>query len=62
MQKGPWSVMNYLLVLKEAQRGVTMEEMDFSLCPFWVQVHGLPISCMTKTNATKIGKLFADFL
>ncbi|KAH7839409.1 hypothetical protein Vadar_003785 [Vaccinium darrowii] len=62
LRKGPWSVMNHLLILKEARIGVTMEEIDFSLCPFWVQVHGLPISCLTKTNATKIGKLFADLL
>ncbi|KAH7834805.1 hypothetical protein Vadar_019912 [Vaccinium darrowii] len=62
LRKGPWSVMNNLLVLKEFQKGSTVEEMDFSLCPFWIQVHGLPISCLTKSNAIKIGKQFADFL
>lgn len=62
VQKSPWSVMNNLMVLEEVQKGVTVEEMDFSLCPFWIQVHGLPISCMTKANASKIGKQFVELI
>lgn len=58
LNSGPWSIMGHLLVLKEIQKGPTLEAMDFSLCPFWVQIHGLPITCMTSANAKKIGTQF----
>ncbi|KAH7853383.1 hypothetical protein Vadar_001799 [Vaccinium darrowii] len=58
LNSGPWSIMGHLLVLKEIQKGLTLEAMDFSLCPFWVQIHGLPITCMTSANAKKIGTQF----
>lgn len=59
---GPWSVMNNLLVLQPLQDGVVMNELDFSSCPFWIQIHGLPCEKMTRTNAELIGKRFGILL
>ncbi|XP_028122322.1 uncharacterized protein LOC114319496 [Camellia sinensis] len=61
LQQTPWSIMGNLLVLQPLQVGKTISEMDFSLCPFWVQVHDLPMEKMTRKNgqiiAVKIGNL-----
>ncbi|KAI8028115.1 hypothetical protein LOK49_LG02G02707 [Camellia lanceoleosa] len=57
----PWSVMGNLLVLQPLSVGKAISEMDFSYCPFWVQVNGLPMDKMTRRNgqiiANSIGKL-----
>ncbi|KAG5565320.1 hypothetical protein RHGRI_001274 [Rhododendron griersonianum] len=60
--EGPWSVMNNLLVLSPLKAGAVVEEMDFSKCPFWVQIHGFPIEKMSRANAEIIGKRFGRLL
>ncbi|KAL7183965.1 hypothetical protein ACSBR2_026189 [Camellia fascicularis] len=35
--------------------GHTVEEMEFRWCPFWVQVHGLPLNNLTKQNGELLG-------
>lgn len=62
LQEGPWSVMNNLLVLSPLKVGAVVEEMVFSKYPFWVQIHGLPIEKMSRTNAEIIGKRFGRLL
>ncbi|KAL7171735.1 hypothetical protein ACSBR2_036407 [Camellia fascicularis] len=34
----------------------TISEMEFTHCPFWVQVHGLPLDKMTRRNGQIIGE------
>ncbi|KAL7183863.1 hypothetical protein ACSBR2_026106 [Camellia fascicularis] len=51
----PWSIMGFLLVLQTLSPKQTMEEVDFTWCPFWVQAHGLPIQNMSKQNGIIIG-------
>ncbi|KAK9284051.1 hypothetical protein L1049_012311 [Liquidambar formosana] len=53
----PWSVMGSHLVLKYWSPSLTIEEVDFSVSPFWVQIHGLPPSHKTLSNATRIGAI-----
>ncbi|KAG5517160.1 hypothetical protein RHGRI_037799 [Rhododendron griersonianum] len=62
LQEGPWSIMNNLLVLKPIQDGMGVAEIDFSRCPFWIQIHGLPIEKMTRANAEIIGNRFDKLL
>ncbi|KAF7146847.1 hypothetical protein RHSIM_Rhsim03G0009600 [Rhododendron simsii] len=62
LQEGPWSVMNNLLVLTPLKDGTVVEQMDFSKCHFWVQIHGLPIEKMSRTNAEIIGRRFGRLL
>ncbi|KAL7224203.1 hypothetical protein ACSBR1_025631 [Camellia fascicularis] len=47
-----------LLVLQPLKMGYSVSEMDFSYCPFWVQVHGLPVDRLTRRN----GQLIAEHL
>ncbi|KAI8012561.1 hypothetical protein LOK49_LG06G01408 [Camellia lanceoleosa] len=42
--------MGNLLVLQALITGSSVSEMEFSHCPFWVQVHGLPLDRMTRRN------------
>ncbi|KAG5522535.1 hypothetical protein RHGRI_034634 [Rhododendron griersonianum] len=62
LMERPWSIMNSLLVLKPTEDGVAIPDHDFSVSPFWVQVHGLPIEKMNRTNAEIIGKRFQKLL
>ena len=41
---------------------MSVEDMDFSSIPLWVQVHGLPIEYMSKENAEEIRALVAEVL
>lgn len=59
---GPWLVMNSLLVLQPLQDGLAVNDLDFSLCPFWVQIHGLPCEKMTRSTAVLIGQPFGNLL
>ncbi|KAL7212957.1 hypothetical protein ACSBR2_015620 [Camellia fascicularis] len=50
LRDAPWSIMGNLLVLQPLKMGCSVSEMDFSYCPFWVQVHGLPVDRLTRRN------------
>ncbi|KAH7859138.1 hypothetical protein Vadar_032063 [Vaccinium darrowii] len=56
IQEGPWSVMNNLLVLIPLVDGMVVSELKFNVCPFWVQIHGLPVEKLSRANAEIIGK------
>ncbi|KAL4284997.1 hypothetical protein GQ457_16G017350 [Hibiscus cannabinus] len=62
MKQGPWSINNKLLILKEWPKEATLEEIDFSLAEFWVQIHNVPMALINGNNAEKIGKLFPKFI
>ncbi|KAH7840782.1 hypothetical protein Vadar_021507 [Vaccinium darrowii] len=54
--------MNHLLVLQPLQDGIAVNELEFSKCPFWVQIHGLPCEKMNRANAIKIRQRFEKLL
>ncbi|KAG5556727.1 hypothetical protein RHGRI_007108 [Rhododendron griersonianum] len=62
LKEGPWSMMNSLMVLKPLMEGSVVSDLVFSHCPFWVQIHGLPVEKMTRANAEIIGKRFGKLL
>lgn len=62
VQDGPWSVMNSLLVLRPLEKDMVVSEIQFQLCPFWVQIHGLPVEKMCRANAEIIGKRFGKLI
>ncbi|CAL5333984.1 unnamed protein product [Camellia sinensis] len=47
--------MGKLLALQPLQMGHTVEEIEFRWCPFWVQVHGLPLNNLTQQNEELLG-------
>ncbi|KAH7848241.1 hypothetical protein Vadar_007118 [Vaccinium darrowii] len=62
LQEGPWSVMSNLLVLLPLSDGMVISELDFNVCPFWVQIHGLPVEKMSRANAVIIGSRMGKLL
>jgi hypothetical protein len=62
MDLGPWNIKGSLLVLKPWTPEVTFDEVELSTCPFWVQVHGLPLQNMTARNAISIGKSHGNLM
>ncbi|KAI8527031.1 hypothetical protein RHMOL_Rhmol12G0045000 [Rhododendron molle] len=58
--QAPWSVMGGLLVLTRWDHEKSVEELDFSSSPFWVQVHGLPLGQMNKKNGSLIASMIGQ--
>jgi hypothetical protein len=50
----PWSYDRQMLVLTEFDGTVTASQIGFSHSPFWVQIHDMPLLCMTKGIGMKI--------
>ncbi|KAL7248596.1 hypothetical protein ACSBR2_003351 [Camellia fascicularis] len=47
--------MGFLMVLQRLVIVLPASDMEFNRCPFWVQVHGLPLEKLTKANGEIIG-------
>lgn len=62
LAKGPWAVKGAVLNLQKWPPHLPLEEIDFSTCIFWVQVHGLPLNKMNELNARKIGRFIGHFI
>lgn len=52
----PWSFDRLILIINEFDGSVPPSQMKFSHSPFWIQVHDLPLVCMTKGVGSKIGE------
>lgn len=61
LDSGPWSFSRNLLVLKQCDPDVLEMCYDFTHCPFWVHLYGLPFGRVTtdivKDIAAKIGEV-----
>ncbi|KAI8021569.1 hypothetical protein LOK49_LG03G01640 [Camellia lanceoleosa] len=62
LQEAPWSIMGNLMILQPLQKGIPAADMEFKWSPFWVQIHGLPLEKMTKTNGEIIGRRIGRLL
>ena len=56
----PWSFNKSLLVLGNFAGHEKSEEVNLQWCPFWVQIHGLPLGLMTTKIATVLGESIGD--
>ena len=50
----PWSFDKHLMVLQRYDGVSEVHELDFTLTPFWVQVHGILVKFMTTTVAESL--------
>lgn len=57
---GPWSVKGHLLNLQHWDPSLSLNEVDFSVCKIWVQIHNLPPNRLNIENLQRIGKLLGD--
>ena len=56
----PWSFDKYLLVLHKLAHGEAVQDIKFDRAPFWIQIHGLPTMCQTKTVGMSIGATLGE--
>ncbi|XP_024041282.1 uncharacterized protein LOC112098886 [Citrus clementina] len=54
---GPWHFDRALMVLTEPVGIGAVKKQDFRHLSFWVQIHDVPIMCMTKEMATVLGEV-----
>ncbi|KAL5555259.1 hypothetical protein UlMin_037495 [Ulmus minor] len=54
---GPWCFQNKLLVLEEPTGVGDYSKMSFSNTPFWIQLHNIPVLCMSKTVGSILGNM-----
>jgi hypothetical protein len=52
----PWSFDRFILALSEFDGSIPSSQWDFTTSPFWIQVHDMPLICMTKAIGSKIGE------
>ena len=62
LELGPWNIEGFPLILKMWHQNLSVEDMDFSSIPIWIQVHNLPIEYMSKENAEEIGALVGEVI
>lgn len=60
--EGPWNILGSLLCLRRWVPEFTVFEIPFVQCPFWIQIHGVPLEGISKENATKIGSKLGEVL
>jgi hypothetical protein len=56
----PWFFDRQVLVLNDFGGITPLAQMDFSFFPCWIQVHDMPLLCMTKVVGTKIGESLGE--
>ncbi|KAK6144215.1 hypothetical protein DH2020_021035 [Rehmannia glutinosa] len=57
-----WLFDKYLLLLKDATEDMISSNIEFSTCPFWIQLHGLPLGLFTKSFAERAGNYIGTYL
>jgi hypothetical protein len=62
LQQVTWNVNGSLLILKQWSPDLSLGEIQFTMAPFWVQAHGLPLKNMNLKNAVAIGKGLGNLL
>jgi hypothetical protein len=56
MEGRPWSFDRFILALSDFDGSIPSSQWNFTTSPFWIQIHDLPLICMTKTIGSKIGQ------
>ncbi|KAL0011081.1 hypothetical protein SO802_006189 [Lithocarpus litseifolius] len=60
IKQSPWTFDKYLVVLQKPDEDNSIESMSFNSSPFWVQLHNVPLSRMSKENAKSIGATIGE--
>ncbi|KAL5851629.1 hypothetical protein ACOSQ3_006747 [Xanthoceras sorbifolium] len=53
----PWNFDNAILILQEPKWAGELASVDFRVAEFWVQIHHIPLLCMTKDIERFLGSL-----
>ncbi|KAL5757093.1 hypothetical protein ACOSQ2_021839 [Xanthoceras sorbifolium] len=56
LEGGPWNFDNALLVLEIPTGFGDLTDMEFRWTPIWIQIHNIPLICMTKQIGFQLGQ------
>ncbi|KAK3183281.1 hypothetical protein Dsin_030567 [Dipteronia sinensis] len=59
---GPWSFDNALIAMERPAGKGTIDSLSFSLADFWIQIHQIPLLCMTREIGCFLGGLIGQVL
>ncbi|KAF7815044.1 uncharacterized protein G2W53_029013 [Senna tora] len=62
VQEGPWTVQNKLLILKNCQPNIILEEYKVHEIPIWVEFWGFPLEYYVASVAEEVGNMVGDVL
>ncbi|XP_059432440.1 uncharacterized protein LOC132165775 [Corylus avellana] len=60
MEGRPWAYEKQIMVLNELEGHTPPSKLDFNHTPVWIQIHDMPLHCMSKTVGAKIGATLGD--
>lgn len=60
MEGRPWSFDRQILVIREFDGQTPPAQMTLNSSVFWVQIHDMPLACMTKSVGIKIGESIGE--
>ena len=60
LRSQPWSFDKHLIVMQRYSGEVPIQEIRFTKTPFWVQVHDIPVSFLTRKVAEKLCETVGD--
>ncbi|TXG70631.1 hypothetical protein EZV62_005566 [Acer yangbiense] len=60
LNRGPWSFDKALLVLVEPKGKGDTQDMSFNRVAFWVQIHRVPLICMTSEIGRAVGNMIGE--
>ncbi|MED6209996.1 hypothetical protein PIB30_059899 [Stylosanthes scabra] len=59
---GPWNIRGYLLNMHPWRGDKSALDVDHKRMELWIQMHGVPRSCMSQKNVEKTSSAFGDVL
>ncbi|EEF35176.1 conserved hypothetical protein [Ricinus communis] len=62
MEGGPWTFDNHMLILHHLQQGEISSNILLFYIAVWVQIHELPIGCMSKAVGRQLSNFIGTFM
>ncbi|KAK1550302.1 hypothetical protein Q3G72_016977 [Acer saccharum] len=57
---GPWNFDRAMIIFDESVRDGDVQSLSFSRVEFWIQIHNIPILCMTEDIGIFLGKMIGE--
>ncbi|KAL0003012.1 hypothetical protein SO802_016793 [Lithocarpus litseifolius] len=62
LEHEPWTYDKYLVIFERVEVNVPISALSFQCIPFWVQIHDLPVYCLTPNFQDSIGSSLGTLL
>ena len=62
VEHGPWTYDKHLVIFERVQKNVPISDLHFQFTSFWIQIHDLPIHCLTLAVRESFGRSLGKLL